>query len=49
MEKIVITPQYRVRVKQRVAVVAYALAHGLKGSSPRFGLDRKTVRAWVRH
>lgn len=48
MEKIVIAPQYRLRVKARLAVVAYALEHGLKGASRRFGLDRKTVRAWVR-
>ncbi|MDP3940355.1 MAG: helix-turn-helix domain-containing protein [Deltaproteobacteria bacterium] len=48
METIVIAPQYRLRVKQRVGVVAYALEHGLKGASRRFGLDRKTVRAWVR-
>lgn len=33
MEKIVIAPQYRLRVKQRLAVVAYALEHGLKGAS----------------
>ncbi len=44
----VIAPQYRLRVKQRLGVVAYALEHGLKGASRRFGLDRKTVRAWVR-
>jgi len=48
MEKIVIASQYRLRVKARFAVVAYALEHGLKGASRRFGLDRKTLRAWVR-
>lgn len=44
MEKIVIPPQYRLRVKQPLAVVAYAREHGLNGASRRFGLDRKTVR-----
>jgi transposase len=48
MEKIMIAPQYQLRVKQRLGVVAYAVEHGLKGASRRFGLDRKTVRAWVR-
>ena len=46
METIVFAPQYRVRVQQRLAVVASAREHGLTGDSRRFGLDRKTVWAW---
>ncbi len=35
-------------VKSRLAIVTYATEHGIKGAARRFGLDRKTVRAWRR-
>jgi transposase len=35
-------------VKSRLAIVDYATKHGIKGAARRFGLDRKTVRAWRR-
>jgi len=38
--------QYRLRVKQRLGVIEYALTYGVKPASRRFGLDRKTVRRW---
>jgi transposase len=37
---------YRLRVKQRLKVVAYAKEHGVKPAGKHFGLDRKTVRQW---
>jgi transposase len=33
-------------VKQRLAVVEYAIAHGIKPASRRFALERKTIRRW---
>jgi len=33
-------------VKGRLAVVEFATLHGVSPAAPRFGLDRKTVRAW---
>jgi transposase len=39
--------RYRLRVKQRRPVVAYAQEHGLKPASRGFGLDRRTVRSWI--
>ena len=38
--------QYRLRVKQRLGVIEYALTYGVKPASRRFGLDHKTVRRW---
>ncbi|HXF96027.1 MAG TPA: integrase core domain-containing protein [Gemmatimonadales bacterium] len=38
--------EYRWRVQQRLAVLEYAAAHGIRRAAQRFGLDRKTVRAW---
>lgn len=35
-------------VKSRFAIVQYATGYGIKGAARRFGLDRKTVRAWCR-
>jgi transposase len=46
MKKIVIPARYRLRVKQRLAIVQYAVAHGIKPASRRFGLERKTIRRW---
>jgi transposase InsO family protein len=43
-----IAAQYRLRVKQRRQVVDYATEHGIKPASRHFGLDRRTIRAWVR-
>jgi len=43
----VVPSRYRLRVKQRQAIVEYALEHGMRPTGRRFGLDRKTVRDWV--
>ena len=41
-----IPSRYRLRVKQRLAIVTYAVAKGIKPASRRFGLERKTIRRW---
>jgi transposase InsO family protein len=46
MPDFVIPPRYRLRVKQRLVVIAYAEAHGVKPAGRHFGLNRKTVREW---
>src|SRR6266850_3604015 len=46
IRKAVVAPRYRLRVKQRLAIVEYAVAHSLLAASRRFGLDRKTIREW---
>ena len=46
MAEHVIPPQYRVRVKQRLKVLAYAEEHGLKPAARHFALSRTTVREW---
>jgi transposase len=46
MKAIAIPSRYRLRVKQRLAVVQYAVAHGIKPASRHFGLERKTIRRW---
>jgi transposase len=46
MSEAVIPIRYRLRVKQRLKVVVYAKAHGVKPAGRHFGLDRKTVREW---
>lgn len=43
-----IAKRYHHPVKSRLAIVHYATDHGIKGAARRFGLDRKTVRAWRR-
>src|SRR5574338_130604 len=43
-----IAKRYYHTVKSRLAIVHYATDHGIKGAARRFGLDRKTVRAWRR-
>lgn len=43
-----ISRQYRLRVQQRRRIVEYAGEHGIKPGGRHFGLDRRTVRAWVR-
>jgi transposase InsO family protein len=45
-KKMSIPPEYRLRVKQRLAIVTYAVEHGLLPASRRFSLDRKTIREW---
>lgn len=42
----IVEPRYRLRVKQCLAIVEYAVASGVKPASRRFSLDRKTIRAW---
>jgi len=44
--KIAIPAQSRLRVKQRLAIVTYAVEHGVLPASQRFSLDRKTIREW---
>jgi transposase len=46
MKASVIPSRYRLRVKQRLAIVEYAVKHGIKPASRRFGLERKTIRRW---
>ncbi len=36
--------RYRLRVKQRLVVIDFALTHGVMPASERYGLDRKTVQ-----
>ena len=43
-----IAARHRLRVKQRRRIVEYARAHGLKPARRHFGLDRRTIRTWVR-
>jgi transposase len=40
--------RYQLRVKQRTKVVEFAARHGIKPASRYFGLDRRTIRAWLR-
>lgn len=46
MSDVMIPSQYRVRVKQRLRVLAYAEKHGLKPAARHFALSRTTVREW---
>ena len=41
-----IPTRYRLRVKQRLAVVEYVRQHGIKPASRQFGPARPTVREW---
>jgi transposase len=41
-----IPKRYRLRVRERLVVVEYAEEHGVRAAARRYGLDRKTVRAW---
>ena len=44
-----IPTRYRLRVKQRLAVVEYVREYGIKPASRQFGLARPTVRQWWRN
>ena len=48
MSECSIPAQYRLRVKQRLAVVGFAREHGIKPASRHFGCARRTVRTWLR-
>jgi len=48
MNDLCVPGQYRARVEQRIAVVEYATAHGIKPAGRHFGLARRTVRTWLR-
>jgi transposase len=37
---------YHLRVRERLVVLEYARTHGVRAAAHRFGLDRKTLRAW---
>lgn len=41
-----ISRRFRWKVQGRLAVLEYAARHGVRPAAARFGLDRKTVRAW---
>jgi transposase InsO family protein len=41
-----IPTRFRLRVKQRLAIVEYAEDYGVKPAGRHFGLNRKTVRIW---
>jgi transposase len=43
-----IAARHRLRVKQRRRIVEYAREHGIKPAGRLFGLDRRTIRAWLR-
>ena len=40
--------RYQLRVKQRTKVVEFAARHDIKPASRYVGLDRRTIRAWLR-
>ena len=46
MADVAIPPQYRVRVKHRLRVLAYVEDHGSEPAARHFALSRATVRAW---
>ena len=46
MSEFAIPSRYRLRVKQRLVVLAYAEHHGVKPAGRHFGINRKTVREW---
>jgi transposase len=46
MELKMIPPRYRLRVKQRLAILKYVQEHSLQRASQRFGLRRGTIREW---
>jgi transposase len=46
MSTLMIPTRYRLRLKQRLAVVTYAQEYGVKPAGRHFGLIRKTVREW---
>jgi transposase InsO family protein len=37
---------YRLRVRERLVILEYAMMHGIKPAAARFGLNCKTVRRW---
>ena len=43
-----IAVRHRLRVKQRRRIVEYASEHGIKPAGRHFGLDRRTIKAWLR-
>jgi transposase len=45
-KKGLIEARYRLKVKQRLAIVLWAMEHGIKPAGARFGLNRKTIREW---
>ncbi|HKE10534.1 MAG TPA: helix-turn-helix domain-containing protein [Myxococcota bacterium] len=41
-----IPARYRLKVKQRLAILEYASRHSLLAASRRFAMNRKTIREW---
>jgi transposase len=48
MSECSIPARYRLRVKQRLVIVAFAREHGIKPASRHFSFARRTVRTWLR-
>ena len=46
MTDVVIPLRYRLRVKQRLKVLAYVDEHGVKPAARHFALSRITIRQW---
>ena len=38
--------RYRLRVRERLVILDYAIAHGIKPAAIRFDVNCKTVRRW---
>ena len=45
-QKGLIESRSRLNVKRRLVIVEWAMEHGIKPASQRFGLDNKTIREW---
>lgn len=43
-----IPERYHWRIRSRLAILTYVAEYGIKGTSRRFRLDRKTIREWRR-
>jgi len=41
-----IPKRYRLRVRERLVILDYAITHGIKPAAARFGVNCKTVRRW---
>ena len=41
-----IPKRYRLRVRERLVILDYAVTHGIEPAGARFGVNCKTVRRW---
>jgi transposase len=46
MREAKVPKQYRLRVRERLVILEFVHEHGVRAAGRRFGVDRKTVRAW---